>query len=655
MANPGSQNDGGTSRNGGYSFTLLIPSTAKQDSANDLWNMYLDEVKDDDKRIADAWKEDSNGILVFVSANLLSLFVSVTRPKTGLFSATVGAFIIEFYKKLSPDSGSQTVALLGQISEQLANSPNGTYSNIANQPFSPSASMIWVNAMWLISLVLSLTSALIATLLQQWARRYLETPHRPSEPNHRARVRSFLFLGAEFYKMRRAVQIAPTLLHFSVYLFFAGLVVLFHTINKNVAIAVDTAVGVFAVAYIVLSILPCLHIACPYRTPMSYILWYPLHAILSFVALCLRWVVEQLYGCQVQRNLDNENVISGQRLIVGWLESHENAVKTHWRYFKDGLGESVINCAINTQGDGDRKIVTRLFNLALGDKSKLQKLAARIPRDRVLELIPLVESGRIVLREPLAILLRSCAAGTPVAGPDEDVRKRSLLVCLDVIHNIAKKPNVPDLQFVRANFATIGLMRTLWDDTDAAIRFTSRSICALLAKQVVREALDEPQRRWLHGITGEAPRAIGDADIVRRDRMNLKSFLYGVLSNDSNHVGDPTEDGFKETLATLLNVGTDVEFERIHSQILLSDQLRWIQHDDPEDSREVVEKLRMMFPFLPPPPPPPPPLLPPGAMPSQYGIPSHSHLAAPSNVTVPLSAPQVTVTYPPTSNVPLGF
>ncbi|KAF8476393.1 hypothetical protein DFH94DRAFT_654198, partial [Russula ochroleuca] len=171
--------------------------SAQQDSGNGIWDMYLDEVKEDDKRISDAWKEDSNGILVF----------------TGLFSATVGAFIIEFYKQLS-NSGNQTVIPLA----------NGNFSIIANPP-SPSASMIWANAMWLISLVLSLTSALIATLLQQWARRYVEMPHRPSDPKDRARVRSFLFLGTGIYKIRFAVQIAPTLLHISVYLFFAGLVV----------------------------------------------------------------------------------------------------------------------------------------------------------------------------------------------------------------------------------------------------------------------------------------------------------------------------------------------------------------------------------------------------------------------------------------------
>jgi hypothetical protein len=36
-----------------------------------MWNVYLDEVKEDDKQIADSWKEGSAGILTFVSPDLL--------------------------------------------------------------------------------------------------------------------------------------------------------------------------------------------------------------------------------------------------------------------------------------------------------------------------------------------------------------------------------------------------------------------------------------------------------------------------------------------------------------------------------------------------------------------------------------------------------
>jgi hypothetical protein len=119
----GTRNDGGESRNGGYCFTSesLTSTTAEQDPANELWDIYLGEVKEDDKRISDAWKDDSNGILVFVSPNPLALFVSMTSPKTGLFSATVSAFIIEFYKTLLPGStfGHRSVALSGRLQSNL--------------------------------------------------------------------------------------------------------------------------------------------------------------------------------------------------------------------------------------------------------------------------------------------------------------------------------------------------------------------------------------------------------------------------------------------------------------------------------------------------------------------------------------------------------
>ena len=516
---------------------------------------------------------------------------SLTGSEIGLFSTIVAAFIIEFYKHLSPDSGNQTVALLGQISHQLANFPNGTYSITANQPSPPSASMIWANSLWLISLVLSLSSALIATMLQQWARRYVETP-KTSDPNHRARVRSFLFLGTEIYKMQILSQLAFSLLHLSLYLFFAGLVIVFHTINKNVAIAAEVAVGVFGLAYIALSILPCLDVRCPYRTPMSPFLWYPTHAILLFAAICLHYLVESLHGCLVSPGLGDFSTPT-ERILIHLLQSRGSAVKTHWWYFAYGLKKAIIKSAIDAQEDG--RIVTRLFNLLAvhGNESKLRRFAASIPRDKFLDFIPRIESGRIVHLNPLATLLRSCAE--QVAGPDEEVHKRSLLVCLDAIRIIAKHPSlrVPDLDFARANFANFGLMRAWLDSSDTAIRVAFRSICALLAKQVIREEwLEEPQLRWLQEVTGS--RAVYSANPETKNHMNLKSFLLGVLSDQEGDL--PTEDAtsFKETLVILLDVENDAHFDTNFRTRLVVEVER-IYQDDPEGSDDVVDKLRTMF------------------------------------------------------------
>ena len=66
----------------GYFITVLILAADQKDSDDDseMWKMFLDEVKEEDNRITDAWKEDANSIVTFVSLNLLlvPMFVPTT-------------------------------------------------------------------------------------------------------------------------------------------------------------------------------------------------------------------------------------------------------------------------------------------------------------------------------------------------------------------------------------------------------------------------------------------------------------------------------------------------------------------------------------------------------------------------------------------------
>ena len=555
--------------------------------------MYFDEVKEEDNRNTDAWKEDASSIVIFVTLNLLiPVFISITSFKTGLFSAIVGAFIIEFYKKLSTDSGNQTVALLQQISHQLPNSPNSANSNTVNQLSPPGTAMVWVNILWLTSLVLSLTCALIATLLQQWARRYIETPKSADVLRHRARVRSLLLVGARLYKIRLIVEILPTLLHLSVFLFFGGLVIAFHTIHKTVAITVDVAVGLLGLAYIAMSILPCLDVRCPYRTPISQMLWYPCHAFLSFAALCLHSCIRGLEGFLSQ----NLVLSRGQR----WLASRGLAASDHRRYFTDGLEKSIVSRAVQMLKDGDCRRVTWLFNqLALGDRSKFLKFAASIPRHRIPDLILSTELNSLPLVS-LLVLLRSCVTGT-YSWAGEDICKRSLLVCLHAIRHIAKAPTLPDLDFMQAHLANTDHMAALVWNNDSFIRTTSRSICALVARKVVRKRrLGEADLHWLQVVIGESRDAILEASVTVRDQMNFKAFVIGVLPHPLSKLS--TEDAaiFNETLAILLNERTNGQNYTATSdwQNQLSEEIERIHQYDPEDGRKVFDRLHAMFPSL---------------------------------------------------------
>ena len=362
--------------------------------------------------------------------------------------------------------------------------------------------------------------------------------------------------------------------------------VAFHTIHKTVAIAVDVAVGLSALAYIAMSILPCLDVRCPYRTPISKILWYPYHAFLSFAAFCL-------HGCI--RGLQRLVLSRGQPLR--WIASRAS---DHRQYFTNGLEKSIVYRAVQKLKDGDRRRVTWLFDqLALGDRSKFLKFAASIPRHQVPDLILPTVLDSIPL-ESLLALLRSCVSGTYYLA-DEDVRKRSLLVCLHAIRHIAKAPTLPNLDFMRAHLANIDYKGVLlWSD-DSFIRTISRSIYALVAQKVVRkDQLGEADLRWLQEVIGESSNAILEASVIERDQMTFKAFVIGSQPYPLSNLS--TEDGavFKETLAILLNERTDVQNDADTSDLhnRLSEEIERIHQYNPEEGRQVFDILHEMFPSL---------------------------------------------------------
>ncbi|KAJ6549839.1 hypothetical protein B0H19DRAFT_996740, partial [Mycena capillaripes] len=185
-------------------------------AAAKLWAVYISEAEKYDKGLVESWKSDMQGMLIFA----------------GLFSASLTAFLIESYKTLTYDSGDETVRLLAQISHQLSATVNGTTLAIPSElPFTPTTSALICNILWFISLGLSLACALIATLLDQWARDFIHrTEMRPS-PVIRARVFSFLYYGLKRFRMHSVVDIIPLLLHASLLLFFAGLVAFLSPVN----------------------------------------------------------------------------------------------------------------------------------------------------------------------------------------------------------------------------------------------------------------------------------------------------------------------------------------------------------------------------------------------------------------------------------------
>jgi hypothetical protein len=180
---------------------------------------------------------------------------------------------------LRPSSQDTSAFYLANIHQLLA-AANGTHVPIPSTlvdplaPFSPPTYAIWVNTLWFLSLVISLTCALLATLLQQWARRYIKITQPRYSPDKRARIRAFFSEGVERLHLPWAVEALPALLHLSLFLFFSGLLVFLSNTHHTVFSAAAWWIGLCVATYTAVTVMPIFRHDSPYYAPLSTSAWY---------------------------------------------------------------------------------------------------------------------------------------------------------------------------------------------------------------------------------------------------------------------------------------------------------------------------------------------------------------------------------------------
>ncbi|KAF7291945.1 hypothetical protein MIND_01220000 [Mycena indigotica] len=277
-----------------------FPDRAEEAGAAKLWSVYVDEAERYDKSLVASWKSDMEGMLIFA----------------GLFSASLTAFLIESYKTLVQDPGEATVHLLQQMVVLSSSGNNTTFTPVISQPFKPSTLSLVCNALWFISLGLSLSCALVATLLEQWARDFLHRANIRSAPVERARIYSYLYYGLRRYKMHAVVETIPSLLHASLVFFFSGLIAFLLPVNKLIAGLVGGILGLVLAVYAFLTIFPLLRFDSPYRTPLSNTLWGMWH-------YCIRWRRPHGYSGNVTNNVATTMVDNIIRNAVQTSESRQ--------------------------------------------------------------------------------------------------------------------------------------------------------------------------------------------------------------------------------------------------------------------------------------------------------------------------------------------
>jgi hypothetical protein len=172
----------------------------------------------------------------------------------------------------------QSIALLGQISKQVSViTPQVSIPSAPPPPypdFSPKSSDVRVNAFWFMSLVFSLSAALLATLIQQWVRDYMHVFQRYSNPLKSARLRQYLYEGAEGWYMPVVAESVPGFVHVSLFLFFVGLGDLLFAINTTVGVTTTAPIAICGLLYVLSMFAPVIEPQSPFQNPFSGLIWY---------------------------------------------------------------------------------------------------------------------------------------------------------------------------------------------------------------------------------------------------------------------------------------------------------------------------------------------------------------------------------------------
>ncbi len=277
--------------------------------------------------------------------------------KGRLFSAVVTTFIVQTYQSLQADYTQASAMLLLElvsIQRALANGtsldaiPKSSYN--PSTTFIPSRGSVWVNGLWLTSLVLSLSTALIAVLVKQWLHHYTALPSGTSR--ERSHTRQFRHAGFQKWQVFAIVGLLPVTMHAALAIFFLGLVIFLVPLQVSLSWIVGSITAFVYVAYMISVFLPIFFCQCPYRTPLSNVAYtlYHLSSVFAFASL-KKW---------------------SQKPAVTLRETEAVAVKAH----SDELSVDALDWLLSATSDPDIQdmVIQSIGGLPMSSKLRVDQV-----------------------------------------------------------------------------------------------------------------------------------------------------------------------------------------------------------------------------------------------------------------------------------------
>ncbi|KAL1699569.1 hypothetical protein EV121DRAFT_216006, partial [Schizophyllum commune] len=234
-----------------------------------VWSVYNDETQIVDGERVKALNGTLDVLLVFA----------------GLFSAVVTTFVAQSSQALNPDYTQITASLVYELVRMQRAAAVGSNNPVPMSQLSFGSKTserndLWVNGLWLVSLTLSLLTALFSVLAKQWIQHYNSLS--AGSPRDRAILRQYRINGFERWKVPSIVGFLPGLLTAALLLFLAGLAVYVAPMDSTI-FAITLGISTTAIILYAATIaLPIFVPHCAYKTPMS-----------DYVVSCARFLYQQ--------------------------------------------------------------------------------------------------------------------------------------------------------------------------------------------------------------------------------------------------------------------------------------------------------------------------------------------------------------------------
>ena len=270
---------------------------------------------------------------------------------------------------------------------------------------------------------MSVSCALWATSLHQWARRYIRmTQPARCSPEKRARMRAYFANGVDKMHIPWAVEGLPALLHLSLFLFFGGLVIFLFSIDHEVFTCVIWWIVLFSTVYGLITVLPLIRQDSPYSAPLSIPAW-------SFYA-SIQYVTFQLLTS----------------ITFGYMGYHRyprfHGLKNRYRsWILGGMEEAVEETVSEKASEIDVQILSWTIG-ALGDDDSLEQFFEAIPGFFDSKLVVDLQRGisltfLLTFWRTLDGFMDRTSSSNSVM---ESVKSRRVIICRDIMDRI---PCVP--------------------------------------------------------------------------------------------------------------------------------------------------------------------------------------------------------------------